>query len=191
MMDIMIDLETCGTRPGCVVLSIGAVGFSRQGTIHGMFYEEIKIVDSMERFDLHQEKGTMEWWSHQSEAARAIFTEERQLKAKILEEVVDQFRFWYGDMERKAGPIKGIWAQGQDFDFPIWAYATRETGREVPWAEQFWLTRDCRTVTDVLEFDRGKVQNHGTQHKALDDAIYQTKCLVTALGELHMLRNPL
>ena len=77
-------------------------------------------------------------------------------------------------------------------------YANPASRSQFPTAEvlapgRHWtaLARDCRTVTDVLDFDRGKVQNHGTQHKALDDAIFQTKCQVTALGELHMLRNPL
>jgi DNA polymerase III epsilon subunit-like protein len=32
MRDVMVDLETLGTVPGCVILSIGAVAFDENAT---------------------------------------------------------------------------------------------------------------------------------------------------------------
>jgi hypothetical protein len=33
-MNVMIDLETLGTRPGCVILSIGAAVFDEKDIVH-------------------------------------------------------------------------------------------------------------------------------------------------------------
>lgn len=43
MEDMMIDIETLGTRPGSVILSVGAVMFDRHGVGHGeTFYMNVE-----------------------------------------------------------------------------------------------------------------------------------------------------
>jgi hypothetical protein len=72
MKDIMLDLETLGTKPGGIILSIGAAQFDlKKGLIDAdnTFYENIQISDSVEKgFTITGE--TIEWWFKQDDNAR-------------------------------------------------------------------------------------------------------------------------
>ena len=61
---VMIDIETLGRDPGCVILSIGAVIFDLNGDIGESFYEKISVSDSLSKgFTINPD--TFNWWLHQ------------------------------------------------------------------------------------------------------------------------------
>lgn len=71
MKDIMVDIETLGTKPGCVILSIGAVQFNPFSDELGQeFYNNINA-DDAERKGFFKDARTVDWWSKQSPESRA------------------------------------------------------------------------------------------------------------------------
>jgi len=176
MYDLMLDLETLGTKPGAVVLSVGAVQFNRlSGKIIDKFYAEINPVSSQE-CGLHLDADTIQWWMSQSEEARKIFTSTERM---VLPSVVRSFEFWYRQLSE---PVKYIWAQGQDFDAPIWARAIIAGGRTPPW--EYNQLRDTRTAYlmayELTGFNHRNIKREGVHHNALDDCYHQIKCLTAA-----------
>lgn len=105
----MLDLETCGTRPGCVVLAIGACSFDGEDT----FYEKISVEDS-KKFGLVQDPDTMAWWSKQDEAAR----QEAFSGTTILQTALGKFSDFIQSVTRRKGEVF-LWGNGADFDQPI------------------------------------------------------------------------
>ena len=70
MNDVMLDLETFGTRPGCVIRSIGAIVFDPYSTQTGeTFYCNVTREDQ-ERLGLHVDPNTEAWWGRQTKDAR-------------------------------------------------------------------------------------------------------------------------
>src|SRR3982751_4177087 len=57
MDNVMIDLETLGRRAGCVVLSIGAVGFDGK-TLGAEFYTVLNVRNQLDH-GLHQDDDTL------------------------------------------------------------------------------------------------------------------------------------
>ena len=75
---VMIDLETLGTLPGSVILSIGAVVFDPSKPIseciEGQFYCVVNTEDSL-RHGLKLNQATLDWWERQSQEAREVLHE--------------------------------------------------------------------------------------------------------------------
>lgn len=173
-MDIMLDLETLGTRPGCIVVSVGAVGFDRYtGAILREFYRVIDLADS-QRHGLTVEVGAVAWWMRQSDEARAVFSTS-EFDVTPLARAASDFAEWFAECGGGACPI---WSHGAAFDLPIWEAALAAAGWPAPWA--FWMVRDTRTVYDLTGFDPHTIKREGTYHNALDDARHQVRCLMAA-----------
>lgn len=68
MIDVMIDIETLGTKPGAAILSIGAVMFSATG-LGETFYTPVSL-KSCTDIGLTVDPDTVAWWMQQSEEAR-------------------------------------------------------------------------------------------------------------------------
>lgn len=177
-MDIMVDLETWGQRPGCSLRSIGAVVFSLSGdppVVRGAdhFYRNIDRADC-KALGLREEQGTVDWWARQDKAAQDALLAD----PKPLAEVVRDFDLWWRGLRAVR-----VWAQGSNFDPGLWETACRVVGREAPW--KFYDTRDTRTLYDVARFDPRTLRRAGTYHNALDDCRYQVQCCRAAYEKLH------
>jgi len=159
---IMIDLETLGTRPGSIVLTIGAVKFSKLG-VGKKFYRAICEADSSAN-GLSSDPSTVEWWSKQSpEAREAAF-----LGTESLREALLAFTDFCG------ADVIRVWGNGSDFDNVLLEEAYRAAELGVPW--KFTGNRCYRTVKNL--FPKVTVPSVGTAHNALDDAIYQANHLI-------------
>ena len=72
---VSIDIETLGTAPGSVILTIGAVAFNRHGLIPerngilGTFYQRIDLDYSL-RAGLTVDASTLRWWFSQPQATQ-------------------------------------------------------------------------------------------------------------------------
>ena len=91
---IMLDIETLGTTPGCVIASIGACTFAPESgeVARQTFYDLIDIGDAVGA-GLTIEYGTVLWWLRQSDEARAEIT--RQDARSPLKEALDNLSAWY------------------------------------------------------------------------------------------------
>ena len=173
MNAIMLDIETLGVKPGCVVLSIGAVEFD---TTTGELSKEFEIVinanDACAQ-GLTIEPSTVMWWMDQSESARdAVMQGTITLRAGLAQ-LVAAFDW-----------NKRVWCNGASFDFPILEAAYCAAGLEQPW--KFWNCMCFRTIKNLVPkrvYDTVKVEP-AVAHRALDDAKAQALTLVALLKHL-------
>ena len=192
-MDLMLDLETLDTKPGATVLSIGAVLFDRKtawGCGNGMFYMEVNIASQLP-FHTTVSADTMDFWARTDpEWIEEVMSDAYQAKLEPIGEVLDALDAWIQSHYLKEDFNLGtVWAQGQDFDFPILAELYNrvrdgkmnlETQSFMPWP--FWRHRDTRTVYDVAGYDPSTLKRTGKHHNALADCYHQIKCLWKALN---------
>lgn len=169
MKHVMLDLETFGTKPGVVLRSIGAVSFELDGTIGSKIYANIDRA-SCEAAGLTVDPRTEQWWSEQSKASQDALL----VDPKPLYDIAVSFASWFD----KQGALC-IWGHGASFDPVIYEAAANAVNVEVPW--KFWNVRDTRTVFDLFDFDTSGSKRDGVYHNALDDAVFQVKCLCAAL----------
>jgi hypothetical protein len=166
MMNVMVDLETLGTRPGCIVLSIGAVEFDERG-IGREFYAEI-LQDSSRLYGLHADPSTLGWWRKQNDAARAVLTRTENEGDK-LPAALQKFSDWCHEITNTNN--LAVWGDGASFDNPILVECYRVTGLYPPW--RFWNDRCYRTLKNLGLM--APVVREGTYHHALDDARVQAR----------------
>lgn len=160
-MNTMLDIETLGTEPGCVIVSIGAVKFN-EDTIGNTFHRTIDI-ESCTDAGLTIDGDTLQWWLKQD-------AKEELTGSDDLEEVLNAFAmFCEGD----------VWANAPTFDCRILGAAYSALGMETPW--EYYDERCYRTLKDIVTVP---IEQNGTKHNALDDAISQAKTAQRALRKL-------
>jgi len=169
----MLDLETWGQHTGCAIRSIGAVIFDLEedgvpDKPENRFYANIRD-RSCWHAGLHVNRDTAAWWGCQSKEAQDVFAQNPQ----ELGDVVRAFNSWFHDNR-----VKYVWAQGANFDPPLWEAASRAIGSEPPW--KFYLVRDTRTVYYLADLDPRSITRAGVFHNALDDAVHQVHCVQAA-----------
>ena len=164
---IMIDIETLGVRPGCVVLSIGACEFGPDGLGKG-FYASISP-ESCTNWGLSIEPSTVLWWMEQSQDARDFITKTKHTDLDYaLIDLHSAFK-WKG---------KKVWCNGASFDFPILTAAHNAVGKSVPW--EYWACHDYRTIKNIVGrevYEACKVEP-SVAHNALADAMAQAQTLI-------------
>lgn len=169
MKHVMLDLETLGVAPGCVVLAIGAVAFDLDGKTGEHFYRTISA-ESCRQHGLVEDPRTVEWWSQQPKEVRDALMVDRRL----VRDVAKEFHQWF-----LVAGAEFVWCQGASFDVPIWEGVCRILKGPIPW--KFWNVRDTRTVYDLFGFDPRDLLRAGKHHNALDDARFQVECVAAAL----------
>lgn len=167
---VMLDLETVGTRAGCVIRAIGAVTFGINAvgapSILREFYLRVDLA-SCERAGLYIDADTMLWWMRQSREAQAEFCNTQDNHA--LPVALDSFANWtLLSSNRSDGVFDGeIWGNGADFDLPILGEAYFRCGHSrVPWGN---FTGRCYRTIKSQRPDI-KIVRSGAHHTALADA---------------------
>jgi hypothetical protein len=160
MKNVMIDIETLGTRPGDTILSIGAVKFTAEEGITEEFYVTIDP-ETCKAAGLRAQKSTLEWWEKQSPEARAA-----AFKGEVsLNVALTKLTMWMPPLDSVL-----VWGNGANFDNTLVAAAYRAMKMDVPW--HYWNDRCYRTIANM--FLKTRVERVGTGHHALDDAKTQT-----------------
>jgi len=163
---IMLDIETLGREPGCVVVSIGACQFDDDG-IGKEFFAEIAPASAQE-FGLTIDAETLQWWLTQSEAAR-----DQLLGGDDLDTALAEFAAW---MPNDAD----VWANSPSFDCAILDAAFEAADMATPWL--WYNQRDVRTIKNLDAAP--DIEQDGIEHSALDDAIYQARLVSETLREI-------
>ena len=164
MPDVMLDIETLGTRPECVVVTLGAVKFNPYKLDDpgpGIYMR----LDADEQLELGREvqDETMRWWLDQAEDVRE----------EALGDGTDRIKLeqMYRELNRFLVGVDSIWCQGPAFDIVILENIYRQMGWPTPW--QFWQIRDSRTLFGVHGDPREK--NKSGLHNALEDCVSQAQ----------------
>jgi hypothetical protein len=165
---IMVDIETLGTEPGAVILSVACVRFSDEA--HFSF--NLNVAEQM-GLGAHTDTRTESWWREQDPVALTLATQNPLPLASALPYIA-QWIAW-------AGPDPLIWCHGATFDCPLLGDLFRRAGQPIPW--QYWQVRDTRTLYDLAGVN---VKDFAVPppHVALNDAIGQVRAANKALAIL-------
>ena len=164
--NIMVDLETLGTVPGCAILSIGAVEFDERGALIKSFYTEIYTPSCLDVY-MSIDPATETWWRDKEPAARVVLENCADSSKSIpIKSALDQFAGWVKDFDPNNVLV---WGNGSDFDNAILAVAYELCGEKLPW--KFYNNRCYRTLKNLHPDIR--LERVGTYHNALDDAVSQ------------------
>lgn len=170
---VMVDIETLGTKPGSVILSIGACRFDEGGVGAERFYRTIDVFDSL-MAGLTTDTATVGWWRMQSAEARGALVPGRPLR-----EALDALHGYLTYV-----PDSFVWAKGPDFDCVLLAAAYQVLGLKEPW--KYNRKRDVRTILSLVQ-SPGPVEAPPPAvlaHHALSDATYQAAQVVAAAKAL-------
>lgn len=170
MKDVMLDLETLGTRHDAAIISIGAVYFDRMtGQTGEEFSINVKYENGDDRFTTDYD--TIKWWFEQSpEARRRVMEDGVPLDEALIQ--LNSF-LWRSDIR--------LWSHAT-FDMPILMNAFDVVDRKfsVPYRN----TRDLRTLMDISEYQH-PAERMGTHHCAIDDATFQAAYASGAFRKLN------
>lgn len=165
-VEIMVDIETLGTAPGAVILSIGAAASDGR-----TFYRKIYIADSLYRgFEVNAD--TLAWWRKQSREAWESTTDPAESFTVI--DTLHYFSIWV-TMYSEDVTVR-LWGDSAGFDLGLIAEACRRVGHPVPWKYQ---QEHCyRTLRQILKSPKPAAE---LAHNALSDAKAQLSHLLDLL----------
>jgi len=167
--DVMIDLETLDTRPGAVILSLGAVFFDPVKGLGDAFHLIISRADS-ELMGLTVSADTLAWWEKQSDEAKKTLHAASSVAALEPSAVFGEFNKFLSRAEGGASKVK-LWGNGSDFDNVLLIAAYEAAGVKPNW--RYYNHRCFRTLKKLAP--AVKVDRQGTYHNALDDAKTQAE----------------
>lgn len=171
MKDVMLDLETLGTRHDALILQIGACYFDRKtGEIGLGFSANVDAGEMTDEFTI--DLPTVKWWFEQSDKARKLVTESPM---PMVDALIGLSQFLHT-------PDVVIWSHAT-FDMPILVNAFETTGIKFP--VPYRNMRDIRTLMDLAQTTRVSMIREGVHHNALDDAKYQAKYVAEAMQKLY------
>lgn len=142
MIDVTVDLETCALCPTAAVMSIAAVAWKRYGK-ESPFFDEGDGVLRNSTFSAHVDlrsmflngftfdQSTADWWSKQSNEAKAALLDNDcdEQPCQPIDVVVNDLFDWMDDIKKKLGDEDlCLWAQGTDFDVAILKYICWKMG---------------------------------------------------------------
>ena len=162
----MIDLETLGVDPECVILTIGAIKFNPFNSIepnNGLYLR--CDVDEQTSLGRTVDDNTLAWWGKQKpEIRHEALSDDNRTSIEEVTKAINKF----------CVGLDYIWCQGPTFDFTILQNFYKMAGKPVPW--NYWQIRDSRTLFKMMPKDpRKAIQS--SLHNALADCYYQAKCV--------------
>lgn len=171
MNNIMLDLETYGTNPGCGIVSIGACYFDDK-KFGETFYEVINFYH-VEGYGFETNASTLNWWKKQSNEAR------KEYNKAVRNEGID-LRTSLLNFQKFVKPNTKIWGNSAAFDNEILKAAYKKVGLEIPW--KYYNDRCYRTLKNLKP--EIKMESPKITHHALYDAIAQAEHAMEIFEEL-------
>jgi hypothetical protein len=123
-IDLMVDIETLGTEPGCAILSIAAVPFNLQYDVEP-FYARVHKGSCIEK-GFFVDDDTVAWWNKQSIAAQ----EEAFSGQTNIEDALEDLSAYIETL----GKSVNMWGNGASFDVPILEAAYKFCCQKPRWA---------------------------------------------------------
>ncbi len=170
MCHVMIDLETLGTKPNSVILSIGVVQFSLRGDLLDKFHKGV-LIDSCLDAGLQVDGNTIEFWLKQE---KENITKLLNLDVVPLDKALAELNKCFCAFDKKLY----VWSHGSCFDVVLLENAYRTLGKKIWW--KYTNVRDTRTLFDLANYE---YKASGT-HDAIIDARNQAIAVQEAYRKL-------
>ena len=176
-LDVMLDLETFGTTPDSVIISVGMIAFDPTTSEMSplSFYKVLSPSAQQEQISRGRVMSphTVAWWLTQEEQARNALVIEGSISNIAMMDCINNYFEEHNNPER----IR-LWANGPSFDIVMLRSYYADMGEEFP--IKFWNECCVRTIRNLAGwewFNKWQINNprKGTYHNAKDDAIYQAK----------------
>lgn len=162
----MIDIETLGTEPDSVVLSVGAVKFDPYNSVEPskrMLWKPSANEQMTAGRSVMED--TLQWWAKQPKHIQdEAFTEDGRIS----------LAHFMGDLNKYLVGVDKVWCQGPQFDMVILENLFKQFKQHRGWA--FWQIMDCRTIFNMMPADPRKAIQQDL-HSADADAYYQAVCV--------------
>ena len=183
--DIVIDIETLGTKNDCVIVSIGAVIFNRADKAGTIIDEFSVLVDIKKQPNRVVDPETMLWWMADSmeEAREAAFNPKGRVRLGLALKQLDDFL---------SGKVNECWGCSPSFDMSILQHAYEQHNR--PFPIPFWKWSCIRTVESFFYGKNtrkpgGENWLDGTAHDALDDCKMEASVIQKCYASLIAVRS--
>jgi len=175
MTHVMLDLETLGTKPGSIILSIGACVFTMQsGPDETKTFYGVLDTKEQESLGLTKDAKTIRWWGDH----KAAWNEATARAAPVKRELLRFHKWWH---QHKA---VWMWCQGANFDGPLLQNLYAKFNLKEPWI--YYNTRDTRTVYHMCKVPKNAIKQQGTSHNALDDAMHQARMVAFGARKIRL-----
>lgn len=173
MINVMVDLETLGTQPGSVILSIGAVLFDPKlppGSCIGKEFYCVVNQESSIDYAMTVSQDTLDWWMKQSPEAREVLSEAADPEqSNILPDSLQMLADFI--------PIGAkVWSNGANFDQPLLDVAYDRCALPLPW--KYYNSRCYRTLVALYPYEKSIRPPVVCAHNALEDAKWQAVHMV-------------
>ena len=169
MADVMLDLETMGTRPNAPIVAVGAVAFDMHTLELGERYYAVMDLASSVALGSVIDASTVLWWLDQSDDARSSLTRGARYAASDL---LNDFSVWLTNFSTDR-ESRRVWGCGPDIDCVLLSEHYMKAGIEVPW--RFWNQRCYRTVKNL--YPNVEQDPRTGKHNAVEDAVFQAQHL--------------
>lgn len=180
---VMLDAETLGLKPGCVVLSISAVFFDLDDAGAGIedkdkFFIHLPLFESLAK-GLTIDPDTANWWTKQKEAVRNK-THESLLTLAPLYEQLSEFRNFLVTHRKEEGLELEVWANSPSFDVEILLHLFKLVN--LPWPAKYYNEMDSRTIRRFFDIEDDELSglDSSKRHDPEYDCEYQIKVVQLA-----------
>ncbi len=208
-IDVTVDLETLATSPNSAILQIAAVAWNRSSTVNPLIEEPLPFSVAIDLrsciydgFDIDVE--TAHWWSNLPAAVKDVVLGQSEIYP--LKDSLVELLAWFDEIKNYTGAQDIIlWAQGTDFDIPIFRNAMKKYNLDFP--VKHTNLRDSRSLIrevfppiafcksgkvvsddvsqeDVVKFLCPDVKVDGCKHDALYDATITTLAVWSILRSI-------
>jgi len=128
--NLMVDLETKGTLPGCAIVSISAIPFSfKEGVMSDNVFDKFVDIASCAKHSLYIDPRTeKEFWGTLPESTKLFYQmQKKENIGKVLRSFVKYLKDEFKDQKDYK-----VWSFGGSFDTPILATAYDKVFRYTP-----------------------------------------------------------
>lgn len=174
--DIMVDIETLGTKEGASVFQIAATSFDIST---GEIYDSINLIGDIEKYSyLSVDGSTLKWWLNTNKELLSDLLSSGNLEES---EMIELFNAWIKNQSNDEQEIY-LWGNGILFDNAKLQKLSEDNLTKYP--IHYKNDRDVRTLLELASMKSGKSEKEikdsvasedEVEHNALDDVSYQIR----------------
>ena len=141
-IDIVVDIETLGNKPGCAIFQIAALAFNIYTNDEIDCFNQIANIENDDCF-LNVSGSTLKWWLNTD---KELLTELLNKGTCSSKELIDHFWKWLTNITNEYENVY-LWGNGILFDNNILKVAIEDLGLNYP--INFRQDRDIRTLIEL------------------------------------------